>query len=228
MVQSKNLYVKVQRKRRRKKTRGNLGKGEERQKRKATGRRGKKRNGSRSAFAGERPRGRDRRQKHRRPHVGQKSLARGSGENSLANCFILKYARAGMHLGAHDKCAGAFKNERGGRDVCLHGIRKRSRERSIRFFFAREILRLRDDPPGQVRLLFQDRILARLFEHSQHHVEVYARCVAYIWYQKYDLIGSNIIWNSTPFNINKTHILKERDMHYNLFSEQIIFNNNNY
>lgn len=97
MIQSKNVYIKGKEG---EKNERKLVEGRGAAKRKATGRRGKKRNGSRSAFAGERPRGRDRRQKHRRPHVGQKSLARGSGENSLANCFILKYARAGMHLGA--------------------------------------------------------------------------------------------------------------------------------
>lgn len=41
--------------------------------------------------------------------------------------------------------APVHSGTKGGRDVCPRGIRKRSRERSIRFFFAREILRLRDD-----------------------------------------------------------------------------------
>lgn len=56
------------------------------------------------------------RQKHRR-HVGQKSLAPAARARGkfVRQLFILKYARAGMHLG-HGKC-GLLREETGGGEI---------------------------------------------------------------------------------------------------------------
>lgn len=100
MVQSKNFHVKVQRKKKRAEARGTR-KEEERRKERQRGEEEKKRNGSeRSAFAVERPRGRDRRQKHRRLTSARNHSRADPGKIRSPIVYILKYARAGMHLGA--------------------------------------------------------------------------------------------------------------------------------
>lgn len=126
-----------------------------------------------SAFAFERPpRGRDRRQKHRRLTSARNHSRADPGKIRPPIVYIeirscRNAPRGTISASGHP---GTGDGGKGIRDVCRsRGIRKRSRERSIRFFslakfFAFVLLATKVDENDP---LFQDRIL----EHRHHHVE---------------------------------------------------------
>lgn len=164
---------------------------------------------SRSAFAVKRPRGRDRRQKHRRLTSARNHSAADPGKiRSPIVCIEIRSCRNAPRgtISAPSSLSGTGGRKRDGMCAAWYSKKKpRASPRALVFLFytfsfIRKIVAFatswRDAPRSKANqewILFQDRILARLFEHPQHRVQVHARCLAYIWYEMYSLIGSNTI-----------------------------------